>query len=314
MATPLVNPILKVLPRVEQLSPRVIRVLGLNPNKYTLQGTNTYLVGTGKRRVLIDTGEADRPDYLELLHSTLQQAKTTISEILITHWHLDHTGGLPGVLGLLEGADTSATVSKMPLPPTSYSPQSSTPRPNLWLEKLEQVLPDNHTHLSDGTQIAVEGATLVVMATPGHTPDHMCLWLEEENAVFTGDCVLGQGSARFESLVPYMKSLRRLQALSPSILYPGHGPVVEDAVTVIQQYIVHRDRREAQVLAHMEATGSPCLLQTFIDHLYPDLHPELLSGAQRNILNHLHKLEEEERIRRVPSGDEIKWTLTSRST
>ena len=55
------------------------------------------------RRVLIDTGEADRPDYLELLHSTLQQAKATICEILITHWHLDHTGGLPGVLGLMKG-------------------------------------------------------------------------------------------------------------------------------------------------------------------------------------------------------------------
>ena len=76
--------------------------------------------------------------------------------------------------------------------------------------------------------------------TPGHTSDHTSFYFKEENALFSGDCILGQGSTVFESLKDYMESLQRLKALAPSKIYPGHGPVVENGMEKIEEYILHR--------------------------------------------------------------------------
>jgi glyoxylase-like metal-dependent hydrolase (beta-lactamase superfamily II) len=97
-----------------------------------------------------------------------------------------------------------------------------------------------YTEIRDGQIFQVEGATLTAVATPGHTSDHTSFYSKEESALFSGDCILGQGSTVFESLKDYMESLQRLKTLAPKKIYPGHGPVVENGTEKIEEYILHR--------------------------------------------------------------------------
>jgi len=82
------------VPKISQISPRIIRILGCNPGPMTLQGTNTYLIGTGSKRILLDTGDGLVPEYIDLLSSVLTTNQITLEHIVLTHWHPDHVGGV----------------------------------------------------------------------------------------------------------------------------------------------------------------------------------------------------------------------------
>ncbi|KAG8225154.1 hypothetical protein J437_LFUL006178 [Ladona fulva] len=175
----------------------------------TLQGTNTYLIGTGRKRILLDTGEKNVPQYIANLKKVLLEEQLEIGKIVLTHWHGDHVGGVEEIFNNLS---PTASVCK-------YRRK----------EKADDFLPSgiHIDYLNDGEDITTEGATLRVVHTPGHTTDHVVLTLAEENALFSGDCILGEGTAVFEDLHDYMKSLSQILELKPKVIYPGHGPVVE---------------------------------------------------------------------------------------
>jgi ribonuclease/clavin/mitogillin len=280
------------LPEIERLSPACIRILGGNPGKYTLQGTNTYLVGTGSSRLLIDTGEGNA-SWIDALKRTLADEKTTIKSVLLTHWHHDHINGVPSVLA--HSPDT--TVYKC-------DPQEG------WLA------------IEDGQSFQVEGATLTAVHTPGHTTDHMAFILKEEDALFTGDNVLGQGTAVFEDLGAYLESLDKMGKLVSGRGYPGHGPVVPVTREKTAEYIAHRGEREKQVLqtlnsakesevspsgkAEGTSAWTPMELVKVIYRGYPEaLHLPAVGG----VVQILQKLQDEDKVSLEDDGS---WRLKGR--
>lgn len=271
------------LPTVQRLSPRCIRILGGNPGKFTLQGTNTYLLGTGHSRILVDTGEG-RPSWIQSLKETLSQENATVKAAVITHWHHDHTGGITDLLNAF-------------------------PEVKIYKNSPEAA----QLAIQDGDSFTTEGATLTAYHTPGHTKDHMALTLTEEDAIFAGDNVLGQGTAVFEDLATYLRSLGKMKTLFSGRVYPGHGPVVENGVEKINEYIEHRRQREEEVLRAMKAGNASSSSETWtamaiVKTVYKDVREDLHQAACGGVVQMLAKLEQEGRVKQTKDGWQLQDT------
>jgi len=330
---------LEVLPSITRISQSVVRILGQNPGKFTLQGTNTYLVGQRNPYILVDTGEG-KDEYIPLLQEALtttnlnapsQPNEPDISCIIITHRHHDHCGGLPSVLSLLtrlwkdrEGATehpfTGPRIHKIPLSTPDSKLQEITT--SLVAGTYIAEPSGNPIHsLSDGDALPItlsdsESSSLHVIHTPGHTPDSLCLYLPIDRALFTADTVLGQGSAVFESLADYMASLRRLTEYNKgkteegqfAVVYPGHGPVVKDGPAHVAMYLHHRVQREEQIVnvirsppssSHSLSDDQTWTTWTIVSTIYKDYPQSLWEPAAHSVNLHLQKLVQDGRVKLV---------------
>jgi glyoxylase-like metal-dependent hydrolase (beta-lactamase superfamily II) len=254
---------------------RIVRVLAPNPSVYTLEGTNTWIVGEAPS-IVIDPGPDDETHLDEVA-----QASGPVGAVLVTHDHEDHAPGA-----------------------APFAARVGAPLHAFRLEGAQ--------HLRDGQVLKVGDLTVVAVHSPGHSSDHVVFHVPAEDALFTGDAVLGRGTSFIDppdgDLAQYLRSLKRMQDLAPRTLYPGHGPVVLRAAAKLQGYVDHRSERERQVVDAM-AGGVARSIEEMVSIIYAD-HPTEVHGlAARSVLSHLLKLEGEGLVARNGQRDEASWEL-----
>jgi glyoxylase-like metal-dependent hydrolase (beta-lactamase superfamily II) len=234
-----------------------------NPSPWTGPGgNNTYLLG-GTLPTLIDAGVGE-PSHIDAVASALGGAP--LAQILITHSHPDHARGVPTLISRWPGA------------------------------LVRNLAPDRCV---DNESIAAGDTTLRALLTPGHAPDHFCFLDEATRDVYCGDLARLGGTivvpaSAGGSLVQYLDSLRRIRGLSPRRLLPGHGPVIDDPLTLIDKYLEHRAEREAQVLDALRAGSSS--IDALVERIYTNLDPTVVRAARDSMLAHLVKLRDEGRV------------------
>src|SRR5829696_5069004 len=251
---------------IAEPEPLVTRVLAPNPSPMTLDGTNTYVVGSpgSGQAVVVDPGPDD-PAHLAAVERVLAGRDARCVAVLVTHHHGDHAeAALPW--GARFGAPVAAADAAV-----------AGPRGRV---------------LEAGERLVLAGTTIGVVPTPGHTPDHLAFRLES-GAVLVGDHVLGRGTSVVThpegDVVAYLESLRRVHALGPSALYCGHGPeLTEDPAAVLDFYLAHRAWREEQVLTALAEGAST--VDEVVAVVYADVPRALWPAAAQSTRATLGKL------------------------
>jgi glyoxylase-like metal-dependent hydrolase (beta-lactamase superfamily II) len=265
-------PAFGALPRTVDLEPLVTRVLAPNPSPMTLDGTNTYIVGErgSGQAVLVDPGPDDAA-HLGAVEAALAARNARCVGVLVTHHHGDHAeAALPW--GARFGVPVAAADRAV-------------------------AGPDGRI-LAPGERLDLAGTRIDVVATPGHTADHLAFRLES-GAVLVGDHVLGRGTSVVThpegDVVAYLESLRRIHDLGPSALYCGHGPeLTDDPGAVLEYYLAHRAFRERQLIAALgEGAGT---VDELVALIYAEVPREVWPAAAQSTRATLAKLVAEGRV------------------
>lgn len=252
-----------------------IAIHAFNPGPMTGAGNWTYLI-PGTLPTLIDAGQGHER-HVEALVQALDGAP--LAQVIVTHAHADHVAGAPMIAARMP----DARFLKMP-----------------WAER-DSKWPVPWEPLAAGDRVAAGDTTLEVVHTPGHAPDHICLWHPESGTLFGGDLVVAGSSVWIPTslggdLSDYLASLRRVQALAAKRILPSHGAEIDDPAAVLAEYIAHRDEREAQVVqALRDGLAEP---EAIVERLYETLKQRLVPLAKESVLAHLGKLERDGRAAR----------------
>lgn len=284
----------------EKMSPRVTRVLCQNPSPYTYTGTGTYIVGSGEHLAVIDPGPMIEAHGDALLRAI---GSKSVSHILVTHTHMDHS------------PLSSWLKEKTGAPLYAFGAHGAGRKAGLEGEEVEAGADKSFTPdylLKDGDELSGDGWTLGVLHTPGHTANHVCFHLKEENTLFVGDHIMGWATTVISppdgDMTQYLESLRRVIDLAPDTLVPTHGPWVENPNRFVRAIITHRRMRESQIVRRLEK--GPLTIDMMVADMYKDVDPRLHPAAARSVLAHLIALVDAGRVgANGPLSLEATWSL-----
>ncbi|MEO8906440.1 MAG: MBL fold metallo-hydrolase [Microbacteriaceae bacterium] len=251
----------------ERTSEFTRRLRAPNPGPMTLTGTNSYLIAAAGSPsvVVVDPGPLDEP------HLSALASAGRVELVLLTHRHRDHT----------ESRERFAALTGAPV------------------RAFDRAFCIGAEPLTDGEELRTAGASIRVIATPGHTSDSVCFHLPEDGPagiVLTGDTILGSGTTIIDSpdgtLADYLRSLSVLSALGHALVLPAHGPMVADLVAICDAYRTHRQERLEQVRGALEALGQDSSVEAVTDFVYAQTDAAVRFAAEASVRAQLTYLRE----------------------
>ncbi|HRA95176.1 MAG TPA: MBL fold metallo-hydrolase [Aestuariivirga sp.] len=259
------------------LSPLLRRITCNNPGPFTFTGTNTFIVGH-QSVAIIDPGPDDDAHLAAILNAVRGE---TVSHILVTHTHMDHSS-LAAKLAAATGAATCSAI----LPVKS----------NVILEMQVDASVDHgfapDVTLRDGDVVEGKGWALEAVFTPGHMSNHMSFSLASEKTLLAGDHVMAWATSVVAppdgNMNDYMGSLRKLLIRDEAIYYPAHGPESRKPRALVRAILAHRMMREAAIFNRVKAGDGT--IEEVVANIYADVDPRLHGAAGRSTLAHLEYL------------------------
>lgn len=270
------------------MSPRIRRLIAPNPGPFTYTGSGTYVIEGTDGAIVIDPGPADSAHQQELAEASPKP----IRWILVTHTHRDHCGGADELKALTDA--TTYGYGPHPSPEGEASPA---------LDEGADFgfLPDHQ--LRDGDTLTFAGLNIEAIHTPGHISNHLCFALEQEDALFTGDHVMGWATTVVAppdgNMAQYMASLEKLLKRDDRLYYPTHGAPITDPKPFVRAVKAHREARDQAVLQAITPDGSTEL--AIVDRVYEGLADNLKFAAALNVRAHLERHIADGRVAREAS-------------
>lgn len=278
----------------EQLEPLVVRVLAGNPSPYTYTGTQTYVVGNGNDRAVIDPGPAI-DGHIDAILAAVGDAK--ISAIMCTHTHRDHSPAAKP----LSARTGAAIIGCAPLVLEGDGPRAD--------ESFDKDYEPDRV-LVDGETLSGDGWTIEAVATPGHTSNHLCLALQESGALFTGDHVMAWSTSVIVppdgDMADYMASLQKIYDRDDKVYYPAHGKKVDKPRQLVRGMMGHRKQRERQILKLLGESGASAI-PDMVTQMYKGLDPRLTGAAGQSVRAHLIDLQN----RGIVGADGELWKMSA---